>query len=126
MPYLFADAETLADMAPVGNEQCVTLVRAHTQAPASSTWSEGDHVRGHTGIAKGTVIATFVNGKYPNNKSGNHAAFYIEQNEDGLIVVDQWKGSGTIRKRLLSFKGKDENGHYKDPSNNGDAFSIVL
>ena len=64
MPYVFADAETLADGPLAGNGQCVALVRAHTDAPASSTWQEGAKVRGAADIGKGTVIATFVNGRY--------------------------------------------------------------
>jgi hypothetical protein len=42
-------------------------------------------------IQKGTAIATFVNGKYPNNSHDNHAAFYISQDAGGIWVVDQWK-----------------------------------
>lgn len=76
-------------------------------------------------LKKGTAIATFVNGKYPNHGTGNHAAFYVGQDAAGIIVVDQWSASGTIRKRRLPFLGKDKNGNFITPSNNGDAFSVV-
>lgn len=76
-------------------------------------------------LTKGTAIATFVNGKYPNKPTGNHAALYVSQDASGVTVVDQWTGSGKIRKRVLIFKGKDKNGNFVDPSGNGDAFSVV-
>lgn len=76
-------------------------------------------------LTKGTAIATFVNGKYPNKPTGNHAALYVSQDASGITVVDQWTGSGKIRKRVLVFKGKDKNSNFVDPSGNGDAFSVV-
>lgn len=36
----------------------------------------GAAVFGNKNIEVGTVIATFVNGRYPNHNSGNHAAFF--------------------------------------------------
>jgi hypothetical protein len=49
----------------------------------------------------------------------------VSQDASGITVVDQWSGSGTIRLRRLMFLGKDKTGKYVDPSNNGDAFSVV-
>ncbi|MBL8483532.1 MAG: BPSL0067 family protein, partial [Rhodocyclaceae bacterium] len=109
----------------VGTKQCVALVREYTNAPATAKWTEGKAVKGNLILKKGTVIATFENGKYPSNSTGNHAAFYIGQDTTGITVVDQWSTSGTIRKRLLRFRGKDKQGKYHSPSNNGDAFSVV-
>lgn len=125
MPYVYQEAEALEKMPAVGNKQCVTLIKQFTKAPASSLWKEGAKVKGNFLLKKGTVIATFVNGKYPNNGTGNHAAFYVSQDAAGIVVVDQWSTSGTIRKRRLSFLGKDQNGRWITPSNNGDAFSVV-
>ncbi|RYH65631.1 MAG: hypothetical protein EON54_05515 [Alcaligenaceae bacterium] len=87
-------------------------------------WREGATVKGNLLLTKGTVIATFVNGKYPNKPTGNHAALYVSQDASGITVVDQWTGSGAIRKRVLFFKGKDKNGNLINPSGNGDAFSV--
>ena len=125
MAYVYPEAETLENNPLQGNGQCVTLVRHHTAAPASSTWNEGAMARGTDGIAKGTIIATFVNGHYPNMSSGNHAAFYISQDAHGIAVIDQWATSPHITKRVLRYKGKKSDGSYVDPSNNGDAFSVV-
>ena len=125
MPYIFEDPESLAGGPLVGTQQCVELVKKHARAPATSLWREGAVVRGNMLLTKGTAIATFVNGKYPNKPTGNHAALYVSQDASGITVVDQWTGSGKIRKRVLVFKGKDKNGNFVDPSGNGDAFSVV-
>jgi hypothetical protein len=89
------------------------------------TWHEGLKVRGCFGIKKGTVIATFVNGRYLSHPTGNHAAFYIGQDATGIVIVDQWTTSGSIRKRRIAFMGKDKGGSFITPSNNADAFSVV-
>ncbi len=125
MPYIYAEAESLVKLPSVGSKQCVALIKQYTMAPQTSLWEEGKAVKGELTLQKGTAIATFVKGKYPNGGTGNHAAFYIGQDTIGIWVVDQWSGSGTIRKRCLTFKGKDKNGNFIDPSNNGDAFSVI-
>ena len=102
----------------VGDGQCVAFVRECAKATATDTWKEGKKVRGNT-IAKGTVIATFKDGKYPNAGTGNHAAIYESQTKDGIYVWDQWKGHSVAR-RLIRFKGGKGS-----PSNDGDAFSVV-
>ncbi|MGV2287179.1 BPSL0067 family protein [Trinickia sp. YCB016] len=125
MPYIYGDAESLEKLPTVGNKQCVALVKQFAGAPASSLWHEGENVKGNLLLKKGTAIATFVDGRYQNHASGNHAALYVGQDAGGIIVVDQWSTSGTIKKRRLPFLGKDKNGHFITPSNNGDAFSVI-
>jgi hypothetical protein len=125
MPYVYADAENLATLPTVGTKQCVALIKLYTNAPATSLWTEGEAVKGNALIKVGTAIATFVNGKYPNQSSGNHAAFYLSQDAVGVWVIDQWSASGTIQKRRLAFKGKFKTGGFISPSNNGDAFSVI-
>jgi hypothetical protein len=125
MPYIYSDAEKLASKPPVGTKQCVALIKEYTSAPQTVMWKEGKPVKGNLLLAKGTAIATFVDGKYPNHASGNHAAFYISQDAVGIWVVDQWSASKTIQKRRLTFKGQDKNGKFLSPSNNGDAFSVI-
>lgn len=125
MPYTYSDAEKLAKLPAIGTKQCVALVRAYSGAPPAALWRQGTAVKGNVLLAKGTAIATFVDGKYQNNTSGNHAAFYVKQDTLGIWVVDQWLGSQTIRLRRLSFKGKRKDGSYLDPSNNGDAFAVI-
>jgi hypothetical protein len=46
-------------------------------------------------IQPGTVIATFDDdGSYGNHTNHtSHAAIYLYQTTDGIVVMDQWKGS---------------------------------
>lgn len=125
MSYIYEEAELLEKLPTVGTKQCVALIKLYAKAPASSLWKEGEAVKGSFLLKKGSAIATFVKGKYPNHGTGNHAAFYVGQDAAGILVVDQWSSSGTIRKRRLPFLGKDKNGNFVTPSNNGDAFSVV-
>lgn len=125
MSYVYSEAESLAEKPTVGTKQCVALVREYAKAPSAATWREGKVVKGNISLAKGTVIATFINGRYRNLPFGNHAAFYVRQDAIGIWVVDQWSTSKTIQARRLAFKGRDKKGEFIDPSNNGDAFSVV-
>lgn len=93
MPYI-ARADYAKQKEIMGNGECVTLVRHLAGARASSLWREGDKVPDlleKGGIAKGTVIATFVNGRYQNLRQGNHAALFIRQVPGGIEIFDQWR-----------------------------------
>ncbi len=127
MSYVYPQADSLDGLPYVGTQQCVALVEkyAKTPGPAALRWKPGATVRGLTTLAKGTAIATFVDGKYQSHSTGNHAALYLSQDAGGIWVIDQYAGSGGIHKRYLRFQGKFPNGAYKDPSNNGDAFSVI-
>jgi len=103
----------------VGNGQCVAFIKEASGAPQTSLWREGEKVRGAT-LPAGTAIATFIDGVYPSHPSGNHAAIYMEQNDSGLVVWDQWLGQ-PVHKRTIRFKGPDN----ENLSNNGDAFSVI-
>ncbi len=102
----------------VGDGQCVAFVKEASGAPQTSLWKEGETVRG-ADIAKGTAIATFIDGVYPSHAHGNHAAIYVEQNDVGLIVWDQWTGQ-PVHQRTIRFQGGAGS-----PSNDGDAFSVI-
>jgi hypothetical protein len=82
----------------------------------------GKHIR------KGTAVATFEDGFYPNRSHGNHVAYYISQDAKGIQVMDQWyeKDNDKIGTRTMRFKGKKANGLYINPSNNGDALSVIM
>lgn len=127
-PYVYAKVDDLDQTDKVGSYSCVALVQHYAAVPHTSTWTQGAAVKGNTTIAKGTAIATFVDGKYPNNAHGNHAAFYISQDATGIKVMDQWtdmKKKPKVSTRVLTFKGKNADGTFISASNNGDAFSII-
>ena len=127
MAYHYSNVDALDGSSLVGSHQCVAIVQVYAHAPVTSKWKQGVQVRGQNSLRKGTAIATFENGKYPNKAYGNHAALYVSQDLKGIWVMDQWGGDPnkpTISKRLLGFKGK-AGAEYKDPSNNGDAMYVI-
>jgi hypothetical protein len=65
--------------------------------------------------------------KYANQQQGNHAALYMGQTLDGILVMDQWRGKrlGIVTSRTLRSKGQYKNGLHIDPSNNADAFFVI-
>lgn len=124
----YVDVDTIPEVnvSLVSTGSCASLVQHYTRVGRTSKWKEGEAVKGNTGIKKGTAIATFVDGEYPNLAHGNHAALYVSQDANGITVVDQWEGLPKPHKRVLGFKGKTADGTaWEDPSNNGDAFSII-
>lgn len=124
MAYVYNKPELLVGKAAAGSGQCVALVQEYAGAPrgAKDNWKQGVKVKGSTSIVVGTAIATFKDGKYQSNATGNHAALYLSQDETGIWVVDQnikdYKGK--IGKRKIRFK----NG-VGSPSNDGDAYSVI-
>ncbi len=115
------------DRPPIGSHQCAALVQHTMPVGLTSTWREGIRVRGNGHFIKpGTAIATFEDGFYPNRNYGNHVAYYISQTDKGIRVMDQWLGKKRISSRTLAFRGKRADGTYPDPSNNGDAFSVIM
>lgn len=117
MSFVFSNPESYEGQV-VGNGQCVAFVRNGSGVPASSNWTEGVKVK-HANLAPGTVIATFIDGAYPNNTTGNHAAVYVSQDDHGVTVWDQWSGQ-PVHKRVIQFRGGQGS-----RSNDGDAFSVV-
>jgi hypothetical protein len=118
MAYICQDIEHRRLGKAVGSGQCVALVQAWCNAPNTGSWSKGIDVRGNDHlIQKGTAIATFENGVYPNRSSGNHAAIYLGQDASGIQVIDQWSGQGSHR-RTIRWEGRGV-------SNDGDFFSVI-
>jgi RHS repeat-associated protein len=101
----------------VGSGQCVSIVQICAGAPHTSMWRPGQQVKGNS-IAAGTAIATFINGRYPNRPTGNHAAIYISQDKDGIWVYDQWKGR-PLSTRYIRFDDK------RSDSNNANKFYVI-
>lgn len=107
----------------VGNGQCVALVQDLLKMPSTMYWFDaGIDVYGNHTLKEGTVIATFIGGKYLSIPHGNHAAIYIKQTFGGFLVIDQWLHQGKL-------KAPDFREIHNDPgetrSNNATAFSVV-
>lgn len=143
-PYVYQNPMSLVGrpyVADVANNylgQCVSLVKHFIpglQNRSTSSWIEGDNVvdtlRNGGSIPIGTAIATFRNGRFISGSG--HACFYAGfSNTAGnlrIIVVDQYLGgqpSGGIISRPLRCLGKNANGNYVNPSNNAEAFSVII
>jgi hypothetical protein len=53
----------------------------------------GPPVWGMTDLKQGTAIAVFgADGRYTNDKDTAHAAIYLDQNENGIRVLEQYVG----------------------------------
>lgn len=128
MPYIYPDVDNLEETPKVGSKQCVALLQHYSDLPNTHLWKEGQSVLESPSVAKGTAIATFVDGKYKSLVTGNHAAYFISKDATGIWIMDQWfsdEKKPFVSKRHLRRKGKLKNGNYVDPSNNADAYSII-
>ncbi len=101
-----------------GNHECVTLVQKAAGAPNTGQWKRGIKVMAAKKgtIPMGTVIATFDGeGNYPS--TARHAAIYVNHNEMGIGVYDQWNKQGkskyrVIRNKKLGFRNVDDADSY--------------
>ena len=127
--HVYSAVDKLEGSEKVGTKQCVALLQHYIAAPNTKQWERGDDVLENITILKGTAIATFVDKIYESNKTGNHAAFYVSQDSNGITIMDQWSNDTKkpkVSSRYLRKKGKNENGGYIEPSNNAEAYSIIL
>lgn len=127
MSYVYSKAAELKGQRVVGSRQCVALVQHYAGAPTTANWRQGEAALGNTQLKQGTAVATFVKGRYANQRHGNHAALFVGQSVGGIYIADQWKATGKteISVRLVRSLGKDKKGNYIDPSNNADAFFVI-
>lgn len=107
-----------------GNTECVEFVRQTTDAPSTTLWKKGKKITdlANGSIKRGTAIATFDdNGKYPTDGLGKHAAIYLEHDSKRIVVLDQWKAQGVVKRREIKF-GKAKG---TSRSNDADTFYII-
>lgn len=117
----------------VGNGQCVAYTQKAANMPHTVAWKRGALVKGNTGIAPGTAIATFdANGRYGNHTDGSsHAAIYLGQDASGIQVLDQWmtykKLPSGERVATPHYVSKRTIRFHKAPraENNGDNYYVV-
>ena len=119
MAFIAADPQRYAGQV-VGDGHCVAYVRAAASVPHTSAWRRGDPVRG-SNLASGTAIATFHDrGHYENDTTGkSHAAILLAENEDGLLVMDQWVNHPVAQRTL---RWRDGQG---DAVNDGSRFYAI-
>lgn len=125
---LIGEDAVIPDSDKGGTIQCVGLVKYYSDCGRAADWSQGPAVNGGE-VERGTVIATFdKDGNYPNNKTHNHACFFIEQQADGsgFRVLEQHVAPfpDKIQVRVIKYKGKPKDD--KIQSDNGDCYSVAL
>ena len=107
----------------VGEGHCVDFVKASAGAPRTDAWQAGAEVHGNPHIAPGTAIATFESDGSYTSESGNHAAIYLYQDDQGIWVYDQWQGQ-PVQKRLIRFEG-GSGSIWGSKSNDGERFAVI-
>lgn len=138
MPYVYEDVDSLkkTDGPPlpaVGDGSCVALIKHYVpglkDVPTSAWRAGGNVLELGAKVAKGTAIATFVNGRYPSGRHGNHAAIVLRVMPSGIWVVDQWKAKRIISARLIRIppprKQRNLDGSFMRPSDNALAFYVI-
>ncbi len=131
MSFVYPQVLELENSQKVGTKQCVALIQRYTPGVGhTSLWIEGDPVFGNMTIARGTAIATFVNGHYPCLPHGNHAAYYLRQTSNCIYVMDQWTNDVEkpfISTRIIKLQGntKLSDGWWPEGGNNAFAYSII-
>ena len=107
----------------IGAGYCVDFVTAAAGVPRTVAWQEGARVRGNPHIAPGTAIATFGSDGSYTSETGNHAAIYLSQDDQGIWVYDQWQGQ-PVHKRLIRFEG-GRGAKRGSKSNDGTRFAVI-
>lgn len=132
MAHIYHEAEELKGQLKVGDGDCVALVKAYApglRELATAAWTDGPTVLRNYSVQRGTAIATFVDGSYPNKPTGNHACFFVGQAGSGIYVIEQYRSGdpdkNVITRRRIDSKGKRSDGTFHDPSNNADAYSVI-
>lgn len=107
-------------------EQCVVLVQKVLPGIGySKSWQEGEKLKadGSLALQPGTAIATFRDGQYPGESTGNHAAIFLKYDEEkgrkGIWVLDQSVGRPAME-RFIPFDDKANS-----MSRNAGAFSVI-
>lgn len=109
-----------------GHTECVEFIKQTLGAPSTPLWREGARIRRlNSGeqdpVPRGTAIATFVSGRYPQHgNTGKHAAIYMGQNAEGIQVLDQWRALGRVLPRTIPWQPRRPG-----LSNDGSAFSVI-
>jgi RHS repeat-associated protein len=93
-----------------GNGSCAQLpqILLDGQMGLTSEWRAGQNVTDFVdGPARGTVIATMENGRYPNKKTGNHVAIFLSYVRSGgtitgMLVINQWIGLDKPKMNTIS------------------------
>lgn len=130
------NVDALQGHAPYGNGECVALVQALTRVGHTSGWRPGPRVVDLSYLNPGTVIANFVDGRFP-NQHGYHAAlfldFYRSVTSNRVMCISVMDQFTTRRPYIVGARSIDSRGErthkqgnvYSD-CDNADQFYVVM
>lgn len=132
MPYVNIRADDLLGKPLLGDGECVQIVKMTApglEGISPINWKQGEPVLGSKNLRRGTAIATFTNGKFPRQNTGQHAALFLAYGGvASFYILEQHKHSGKILRRRLDIPPHGDrraNGTYPNASNNAAAFSVI-
>lgn len=132
MPFVFREVNSLQDHELVDGGDCVALIKKYAPGLAglhTSAWRAGGRVVDTKNLPRGTAIATFVDGRYPGLRTGNHAAFYLAPAGAGFYVMDQWRNDPVnkprVSRRHVHPGLLKRDGTPRDPSNAAQVFYVI-
>lgn len=144
MPHVYAAVDTISGKPRVGSGTCVDIVKMLVPGllgKPTSAWKEGVSVmeahRAGKPILRGTAIATFKNGRYPQSCSPgyqgscHHAALVMSVQNGGIWVLDQYTDPKrpNMTPRFIRIPPPSErtlpDGSWRNAGNNALAFSVI-
>lgn len=135
MAHVYTKVNELEKTPKVGDGNSVALVQHFTRVGLTAHWRPGERVMDAAHIPEGTVIATFIDGRYPNNSHGNHAALFVRfgprSQKTGkpsyIVVMDQWLAKKDVHARSIYPQGMKTRaqGNQYDDSDNADMMFVV-
>lgn len=131
MSFVYREVNSLQDHELISGGDCVALIKRFAPGLAglpTSAWRAGARVVDTKNLPRGTAIATFVDGRYPGLKAGNHAALYLAPAGAGFYVMDQWKNDPLkprVSRRHIHPGLMRRDGTPRDPSNASQVFYVI-
>ena len=148
MPYIYPGVDSLLKQPFIKDGDCVDLIKALVPGligKSTTSWKQGENLmearRAGKTVPRGTAVATFENGRYPQKCSGNyngtrqscrHAALLLRVDPSGIWVMDQYKGDNNrlfIFHRLIRLppprEQKFADGTWRDAGNNALAYYVI-
>ncbi|CAL6017042.1 Conserved_hypothetical protein [Hexamita inflata] len=120
--YPLQEAEANGEWYGTESHECVALVKPWIPGKSTKQWKRGAQVKGNYGIEEGTCIASFAyspsKGYFYDGAIGGHAAVYVSQNSQSIIVYDQWR-TQPCHERPIYFKGDGSK------QNDGNEFYVI-
>lgn len=145
MPYTYPAVDSLDRKPFIGSGTCVDLVKRLVPGligQPTASWRAGenlmDALKAGKAISKGTAIATFKNGRYPQacetgyRGSCHHAGLLLAIQPGGIWIMDQYTGDETrqfVARRFIHIPPPNmktlPDGSFRNAGNNPFAFYVI-